>query len=110
MPNVKLHVDQKLPAATAKKIVAVLPPLRAFLCDRFAVPAAACQLAVITVGGLPDQPQVNVELAILPGPERTRDRVTAICAEMQALIAAAAGCHVAVRCSQLDAATYVALK
>jgi hypothetical protein len=110
MPNVNIHIDHGLLLKVGPAVDAALAPLRDLLCERFAVSAAACQLAVIAVRGLPDQPQVNLELSILPRPERTRDRVTAVCAEVQALMTQAAGMHVAVRCAQLDPETYVALK
>ena len=110
MPNLKIHIDQSLLEQVEGPIAALLAPLRGLLCQSLAVTPAACQLAVIAVRGLPDQPLVNVELAILPRPERTREKVTATCAAIQAMVAEAAGTHVAVRCSQLDPATYVALK
>ena len=110
MPNVKLFVDEGLLVREDAALRAALGPLRDLLCDRFKVGPAACQLAIVAVRGLEDQPLVNVELWILPRPERTRDLVTATCTEVQALVARAAGCHVAVRCHQLDPATYVALK
>lgn len=110
MPNVKLFVDEGLLARSGAALRAALGPLREVLCARLSVTPAACQLAIVAVRGLEDQPLVNVEMWILPRPERTHELVTATCAEVQALVARAAGSHVAVRCSQLDPATYVALK
>jgi hypothetical protein len=110
MPNLKIFIDQGLLTQTLPALHAALPALRSLLCDRFGVTPPACQLAIIAVHGLPDQPLANVEMHILPRPDRTRDKVTSVCAEVQAMIGAVIGTHVAVRCSQLDAATYVALK
>ncbi|OWK25860.1 hypothetical protein AJ87_00175, partial [Rhizobium yanglingense] len=57
-----------------------------------------------------DLPAVNVEIAILPKPERTRPMLTDLAEEIQRLMANAVEGRVAVRLSLLDPATYIALK
>lgn len=110
MPNVKIHVDREILNRQAERLDSALLPLRELLCDRFGVQPAACQLAIIAVRGLNDQPNINVEIHILPRPERTSEHVTAVCGEVKSLIELASDTRTAVRCMQLDAQTYVALK
>lgn len=110
MPNVKIYVDETLWADRHDALGAVLAPLRDLLCRELSVDVPACQFAVLPVMAMADLPRVNVEIAILPRPERTRDLVTALGRQVQALVAEAAGTHAAVRVSALDPVTYVALK
>lgn len=110
MPNVKIYVEHALLERRETALAASLEPLRALLCARLAVPAPACQLAVLGVCGLPDQPAANLEMLILPRPERTREMITALGQEVQVLIGAALETPVAFRAAMLDAQTYVALK
>lgn len=111
MPIVKIHVDDTVHAARADKLRAALPPLRDLLCRELAVGPEACQLAVIPVAGLPDQPALNVELSIMPRAERTPERIRAVAGAVRELMSGAAGgAHTAVRVSQLNPETYVALK
>lgn len=110
MPNVKIYVDETLYPECRDAIAAALRPLRALLCQELGVDPPACQFAVMPVMAMADLPRVNVELHILPRPDRTRDRVTEVCTALRQMLTAATGTHVAVRASMLDAATYVALK
>lgn len=110
MPNVKIFVDETLYPACQPALRAALGPLRDMLCKELQVDFAACQLAVLPVDGLPDQPPVNVELSILPRPERTRALILSVCGQVRALLGQATGAHVAVRVTSLDPETYIALK
>jgi hypothetical protein len=72
----------------------------------------ACQFAVMPVLAMPDLPRVNVEVQIMPRPERTREavlrcRCAASCAKWWKT---ATGTHVAIRVTALDPETYIALK
>jgi hypothetical protein len=73
MPNVKLYVDETLLPGCRAGLIAALPGLRTMLCDALKVDVAACQFAVIPVIAMPDLPRVNVEMHILPHPDRTKD-------------------------------------
>ncbi|MCE5973146.1 hypothetical protein LZA78_06620 [Sinirhodobacter sp. WL0062] len=111
MPNVKLYVDDTVWPAHAETLRASLQPLRELLCVELAVSVEACQLAIVPVIGLADQPQVNIELAILPRPERTPEKLRALGETLRGRIApASGGARVAVRYTTLDPVTYVALK
>lgn len=111
MPIVKIHVDDAVHAARAAQLRAALPPLRDLLCRELGAGPEACQLALIPVGGLPDQPALNVELSILPRAERTPDRIRALAGAMRQMMSdAAGGAQTAVRVSQLDPETYLALR
>lgn len=110
MPNIKLYVENRLWTARAATITDRLPPLRELLCRELSVPPSACQLAVLPVHGLPDQPPVNAELSILPTPERTRERLLRLAEGIRMLLGEATGETTAVRISTLDPVTYVALK
>lgn len=110
MPNVKIFVDESLYAGIRKPLADALGPIREMLCHDLAVDVPACQFAVLPVGAMPDLPRVNLEMAILPRPERTRDVILSVCAKLRAMVEAATGTHVAVRVTALDPETYIALK
>jgi hypothetical protein len=110
MPNVKLYVDETLLAGCREALIAALPGLRGLLCDALKVDAAACQIAILPVIAMPDQPRVNVEMHILPHPDRTKDRLKSLAAAVQSRIAATTGAHTAVRIAMLVPDGYVALK
>lgn len=111
MPNVKLFADEALVQRHGGSLKAILPELRALLCRDLAVSEPACQVALMTVVGLAGQPQINVEMQILPKDSRTPEALRANAERIRALISpAAGGAEVAVRVSTLDAETYVALK
>ncbi len=111
MPNVKLFVDETLWPRRADALRAKLAPMRELLCRELDVPVAACQLAIAPVWGMEDQPNLNIELSILPRPDRTRTKLEGLGGELRALFAPAVGeARIAVRFSALDPETYVALK
>lgn len=110
MPNMKIYVDRSLPDQSHQGIQAALMPLSKLLCERLDVDIAACQFAVIPVYAMANLPAVNVELSILPKAERTHQKLIDLAKEMQQLVGDAAVTQVAVRISQLDPATYIALK
>lgn len=110
MPNLKIFVDERRYPDMKVALAEVLGPIRAMLCASLDVPASACQFAVMPVMGMADQPAVNLELQILPRPERTRALLTDLCARLRGSLQTATGMNVAVRLSILDPATYVALK
>ncbi|WP_114835995.1 hypothetical protein U0027_24845 (plasmid) [Agrobacterium tumefaciens] len=109
MPNAKIYIDQTV-GSQKEDIVALLPQLRDLVCHRLSVAPAACQLAVLPAHGLPDQPLINVELHILPAPDRTRDLLTSLAAAIQQLLAALVADKIAVRIATLDPEAYVVLK
>lgn len=110
MPNVKIFVETALFAQKAPAIEAQLLPMRDLLCSAFQVDISACQFAVMPVLAMPDLPLVNVEMQILPRPERTRDLVLSVCHSLRDMLQTATGAHTAIRVSHLDAASYIALK
>lgn len=110
MPNVKLYLDARLGPEVQAAIVADFADLRAHLCARLGVTPAACQLALITVTGMADQPQLNVELALMPHRDRTRAFLTAVGDELRLRFKALGVATVAIRISALDPETYIALK
>ncbi|SMO85480.1 hypothetical protein [Paracoccus laeviglucosivorans] len=110
MPNLKLYLDETHLTEQRPRLAELMPELRGLLCKSFGVEPSACQLAVVPVLALPDQPTINAELNLMPRPDRTRDAVTAKAQELQRVIADATGLRIAVRVAMLDAETYVALK
>lgn len=111
MPNVKIYTDETVHAEHAPALKAALPGLRDLICRDLGVGPEACQIAILPGAGLPDQPLVNVELLILPRADRTPELVRATAGAIQSLICGAAGgARTAVRVSQLDPETYIALK
>lgn len=110
MPNVKIHVAETVWSDHAEDIIALLPQLRELLCRELNVSSGACQIAALPVRGLFDQPQINVELHILPAQDRTRDLLISLAEMIQRLLAGIAEQRTAVRIATLDPKTYVALK
>lgn len=110
MPNVKIYAEEGLAAERAEALREALPGLRELLCAELKVGPEACQIALMPVAGLPDQPPVNVELLILPRPDRDAGTIRSVAARVREIFTAASGAHTAVRVSQLDPETYVALK
>lgn len=110
MPNVKLYVDRITPAGRVAALEAALPALRDLICRDLQVTPDACQIALVPVTGLPDQPPVNAEFHIMPGPHRTPELLQAFAERVRDLAGQAAGQTVAVRITLLDPAGYLALK
>ncbi|MGB8814641.1 MAG: hypothetical protein WCC57_15800 [Paracoccaceae bacterium] len=110
MPNVKIYVEEALFADKRAALTAAMKPIRDLLCADFQVDIPACQLAMLSVVAMPDLPLINVEMQILPRPERTRDAVLSVCRHLRQLVEEVAGCPVAIRVSHLDPETYIALK
>ena len=110
MPNLKIYVDETLLPVCRADLMKALNPLRATLCAALKGDLAACQFAVVGALVMPDLPRANVEIQIMPHPDRTRDVLTALAKQIQALIGTATGTHTAVRIATLVPAGYVALK
>lgn len=110
MPNVKIFVDESLYPSVRDPLARALVPIRDMLCAELSVDVPACQFAVLPVVAMADLPRVNVEMSILPRPERTRERVLSVCGKLRELVENATRAHVAVRVTALDPETYIALK
>ncbi|WP_072051227.1 hypothetical protein [Pluralibacter gergoviae] len=110
MPNVKIYIDSQCVDPTQQSISEVLPSLRRILCDSLDVSESACHIVVINVLGLVGQPPLNLELAILPKPERTRRVLEELAGELRTVLSQALHCQAAIRISHLDPSTYIALK
>ena len=110
MPNVKVYVDETLLPDCRGALSAVLHPLRALLCQSLRVEVAACQFAILPALVMADLPRVNVEIHILPHPDRTREKLTALAQTVQTMIGDATGTHAAIRIALLVPEGYVALK
>lgn len=110
MPNVKIYVDDTIYPDCRDRFPAALGPIRAMLCADLSVKPQACQFAVIPVLAMPDLPAVNVEVQIMPHPDRTRAVLLGVCAKLREMVGAATGTHVAIRITTLDPETYIALK
>ncbi len=110
MPNLKVYIDETLLPDCRATLMDALTPLRAMLCAALKVDIAACQFAILPVMAMPDLPGVNVEMQIMPHPDRTRDMLTVLAKQVQAQIGFATGTHTAVRITTLAADGYIALK
>lgn len=110
MPNLKIYADEGLAARADAALRASLPALQALLVARLQVPLAACQLAILPVITLNENAALNVELQILPAAARDHALLSALAQEIRTLLDPIATGRVAVRISQLDPETYVALK
>jgi len=110
MPNVKIYVDEALFPTCRDGLIAALPQLRDMLCSALKVDPSACQFAVLPVIAMSDLPRVNVEMHLLPHPDRTRERLTTIAAAIRDQISSATGARTAVRIATLAPEGYVALK
>lgn len=110
MPNLKIYVDEELMAECRQTMPGTLLQLREMLEHELDAPAAAFQIAVIPVLGMPDLTRVNVEMNLMPSAQRSRENITGIGAKIQAMLEAAIGHHAAVRISTIDRDRYVSLK
>ncbi len=110
MPNVKIYVDERIYPTCRDRFPATLGQIRDMLCHDLDVVPPACQFAVIPVLAMPDLPPVNVELHMLPRPERNRAVLLAVCEKLRDMVGAVTGGHVAIRVTTLDPETYIALK
>ena len=110
MPNFKIFADSAIRPTLGETLKEELPALATILMERLEVGRPACQLALIWVEAPADQPALNIELSIMPGPKRQRAMLEELARELQARITALGAPQPAIRISQLDAATYVALK
>ncbi|WP_446033522.1 hypothetical protein [Youngimonas ophiurae (nom. illeg.)] len=110
MPNLKIYVDETVDPRSRQALRAGLQDVQDMLCRDLSVPVAACQLNIVAVTGLPDQPLVNAEIQILAKPDRTPDMVRAVCQNLQDHLTQACGTPAAIRASALDPETYIALK
>jgi hypothetical protein len=109
MPNVKIYVDEVIYPLCRGRLSSALSPILGMLCNDLTVDRPACQMAVIPVLAMPDLPPVNVELQIMPRPERTAVLLT-VCEKLREMVGAATGTHVAIRVTTLDPESYIALK
>lgn len=110
MPNVKIYVDETIYPACRDRLAAALGPILDMLCQGLTVDRPACQMAVISVLAMPGLPPVNVELQVMPRPDRTRAVLLDVCARLREMAGGATGSHVAIRVTMLDPETYIALK
>lgn len=110
MPNTKFYIDSRCGAAVRDSVARLLPEIRTMLCQQLEVPRSACQFAVIEVAGLDDQPEISVELQMLPSPARTHYLLCNVGEKLRELLSSATGLRVAVRMSAVDPVSYVALK
>lgn len=110
MPNVKIYVDEAVYKAHTAALTVALLPLRDIVSEHLEAPHSACQLALISILGLSDQPAVNVEISIMPRSNRTKETLESMGAELQRLLGDITKKSVAFRCAQLDPSTYVTLK
>lgn len=110
MPNVKIYVDETLLPGCREGLMAAMAPLRQMLCEALKVDPKACQFAILSALVMPDLPRVNVEMHILPHPDRTRDRLTGLAEAVQSRIGSVTGTHTAVRIATLEPQGYVAKK
>lgn len=110
MPNLKIFVDEVIYPDCRDQLSRALGPIRDMLCVELQVDPSAFQFAVLSVGAMPDLPRVNVEMQVLPNPERSREHMLAVGARLRQMVEAATSARVAVRVSALDPQTYIALK
>ena len=110
MPNVKIYVDEDILAEHEAALTQILEPLREIVAQHLEVPHSACQLALLPVIALKDQPAMNVEIHIMPRAGRTQKYLEAMGTQIQQRLHDVTGRQVAFRCSQLDPTTYVTLK
>jgi len=110
MPNAKLYIDQTVWETQQTDFKQSLPKIRETLCQYLTVPPTACQLALLPVYGLSDQPAVNIELHLMPNPDRTPDLICELTSELQKTIMSLSQSRCAVRITTLNPETYSVMK
>lgn len=110
MPNFKIFIDQSVGQPRILALQAQLGVIRALLCSKLAVPPSGCQLAVVPVLGLAEQPLANAELLYLRRPERTQTLIAELCQDLRRLIEEPLGLSPAVRAMIIEPENFVGLK
>lgn len=110
MPNLKIYADSAIRSDLAAALKDELPALASLLMERLEVARIACQIALVWVEAPADQPALNIELSIMPGPKRPRPMLEDLGRALQARMVAIGAEQPAVRISQLDPTTFVTLK
>lgn len=110
MPNIKIYIDEARFDEVRPAVADMLPGLRTLVCDRLKVDVSACQIAVVPVLAMTDQPAINVEFHILPRADRSREVLRDLAIAVRECIGNACDLTVAVRIATLDPASYVAMK
>lgn len=110
MPNLKIFADESVGPEAMARLTGSLPALRAFLCEQLWVDPALAQLAVVPVRGLDDQALLAVEMQILPGPQRTREHLTATGEELRDRLRALVDAKVAIRVTTVDPVNYLVMR
>jgi len=110
LPNLKIFMDETAYCQHRKAMIQALEPLRDSICLHLGVPRSACQLAIIPVAAMADQPTINVEIQILPSADRSRTQIEAFGSQVIDILFSKTGVPIAFRCMQHDPSTYVTLK
>lgn len=110
MPNVKIYVDEAIYPPCRDRLPAALGPILDMLSHDLTVDRTACQNAVMPVMAMPGLPPVNVEMQIMPSPERARMVLLAVCAKLRETVSAFTGANIAIRVTTLDPETWIAMK
>ncbi len=110
MPNLKIFVHDTVFRDHQPALIRALDPIRNSILSQLGVPEDALQFAIVGVLGLPDQHPVTVELQILPAPDRTRQKLETLGADIRQCLMQATGVRVAFRCLQHDPSTYIVLR
>ncbi len=107
MPNVKIYLDETALADRRDTIAPLLAAIRDQLCDSLGVAQAACHIVLFGVTSAPGQTPVNIELVLLRNPDRPRDRLALVCAQLRDLVADHLHCRAAVRCATMEPDHYI---
>jgi hypothetical protein len=107
MPNVKVYMDDTLLAGQSQAAGTLLAVIRRHLCETLGVTEAACHIVALGVVSIPGQTQVNIELALLRKPDRSRDAVAKLCSQLRDLAAGLMQVPAAVRCALMEPEFYI---
>jgi hypothetical protein len=83
LPNIKIYVNESVLTVRKPELIAALEPLREMIIGHLDVPKSACQLAIVSIVGLEDEPALNVEMHVMPGGKRTQKSLEALGAAIQ---------------------------
>lgn len=110
MPLLKVYVDALLWSERGEVMRKSLTEIHSYLCETFKVDASVCQILVIPLHGLPNQPLIAAEIQFMSKSERTRELILSAGDQLRRMLGGDWSESVVIRITQLDPERYIAIK
>jgi hypothetical protein len=110
MPAIRIYLDKSLESTVPRLIEEAFPKMREAGCRLFGVAPAICKITIVPSYFDVDIPQANVEVNFLDKPERTKEIIRTLCAELHDILGPYLGFKPAVAAAIRDPETFVLVK